>query len=86
MYTPVIFFTNLSCNLLVTALDAYVLLELYDIMVATAVQKNLKVDLEPMISMKWLKPSQKEKRRARQRGIGKLKSPKKLVSTEMILD
>ena len=77
---------ELYSNFFVTALDAYVLLELYDIMVATAAQNNLKVDLEPMISMKWLKPSQKEKRRARQRGIGKLKSPKRLVSTAMILN
>ena len=60
-----------------SALDAYVLLELYDAMVATVKQRHLKVDIEPMISMKWLKPSKNEKRRARQRGIGV--SRKKLV-------
>ena len=48
-------------------------------MVAIAKHKKLMVDLEPMISMKWLKPSQKEKRRARLRGDGKQKMPKKLV-------
>ena len=48
-------------------------------MAATAKHKKLMVDLEPMISMKWLKPSQKEKRRARLRGDGKQKMPKKLV-------
>ena len=53
------------------------LLELYESMVANVRQRNLKVDTEPMISMKWLKPSKNEKRRARQRGIAKF--PKKLV-------
>ena len=53
------------------------LLELYESMVANIRQRNLKVDIEPMISMKWLKPTKNEKRRARQRGIAKF--PKKLV-------
>lgn len=68
------------------ALDAYVLLELYDYLVATAKHKKLMVDLEPKISMKWLKPSQKEKRLARQRGMGKQNSKKLVCNGDNLLD
>ncbi|KAK3600347.1 hypothetical protein CHS0354_015943 [Potamilus streckersoni] len=56
-------------QIIYAALDAYVLLEVYDHLCSQARQQNLtKVDLEPFISMKWFKPSKNEKRRARARG------------------
>ena len=65
----------------VSALDAFVLLEVYDILVTKAMKLDSSINVEPPISMKWLKPSKNQKRKARQRGDGKLKSPKKLVQT-----
>ncbi|KAL4219645.1 hypothetical protein ACF0H5_022217 [Mactra antiquata] len=59
------------------ALDAYVLLELYDVLLHQAKLQSSTLDMEPMISMKWLKPSKNEKRRAKQRGGDKKKSNNK---------
>ncbi|XP_053380810.1 exonuclease mut-7 homolog isoform X2 [Mercenaria mercenaria] len=64
------------------ALDAFVLLELYDLLLKLARQQNSDIDMEPMISMKWLKPSKNEKRRAKQRGEHKQKAHKKLPSRQ----
>ncbi|XP_060579875.1 exonuclease mut-7 homolog [Ruditapes philippinarum] len=64
------------------ALDAYVLLELYEVLLQLSKQQNSNIDMEPMISMKWLKPSKNEKRRAKQRGDHKQKAPKKLPARQ----
>lgn len=79
-------FEFLHCSLLtvvfclfLVALDAYVLLELYDKLVELARKQDPTINVEPPISMKWLKPSKNEKRRAKQRGEGKQKSSKKWV-------
>ena len=78
-YWSLIAFGDCTCSLSITALDAYVLLELYDFLLKLSRQQNSQIDMEPMISMKWLKPSKNEKRRAKQRGDHKQKAPKKLV-------
>nr|KAG5686419.1 hypothetical protein BaRGS_029398 [Batillaria attramentaria] len=46
------------------ALDAFVLLEVYDFLMALAVEKQLEVDMEPQISLKWLGPSKNDRRKA----------------------
>jgi hypothetical protein len=49
--------------LLLAALDAYVLVELYDFLCLVARDGELGVCLEPQVSNKWLSPSKNEKRR-----------------------
>ncbi|XP_052790834.1 exonuclease mut-7 homolog [Mya arenaria] len=61
-------------------LDAFVLIELYDILVKLAGEQSPGMDMEPMISMKWLKPSKNEKRRAKQRGDHRQKVPRRVPS------
>ena len=73
----------MSCA--IPALDAYVLLELYDYLMAQARVQAPDLNLEPMISMKWLKPSKNERKRARQRGDQKHKTTKKLVCAGIII-
>ncbi|KAH3793629.1 uncharacterized protein LOC127839532 [Dreissena polymorpha] len=60
------------------ALDAYVLLELYDVLIKLAQDQGDDIDLEPSISKKWLRPSNNEKKRAKQRGDHRQKTARKL--------
>lgn len=50
------------------ALDAYVLLEVYDKLISESQKQQLKVDLEFPISLKWMKPSKKEKQKIKAKG------------------
>ncbi|XP_064616174.1 exonuclease mut-7 homolog isoform X2 [Liolophura sinensis] len=50
------------------ALDAYVLLELYDVLVTEARRSKREIDLEPSIGTKWLGKSKKQKLQSRIRG------------------
>ncbi|KAL5012574.1 hypothetical protein ScPMuIL_011125 [Solemya velum] len=54
------------------ALDAYVLLEVYEVLVAEANRQKLLINLEPQVTSKWLKTSKKEKHRAKVRGDKKV--------------
>ncbi|KAH3795422.1 hypothetical protein DPMN_148972 [Dreissena polymorpha] len=60
------------------ALDAYVLLDLYDVLIKLAQEQGEDIDLEPSISKKWLRPSKNEKKRAKQRGDHRQKPARKL--------
>lgn len=46
------------------AIDAYVLLELYDFLEKRAREQSSLIDTEPTISLKWLKPSKNKKKQA----------------------
>lgn len=50
------------------ALDAYVLLEVYDELISQAQKLKMNIDLEPPVSMKWMKPSKSDKLKAKARG------------------
>ena len=65
----------------IIALDAYVLIQVYEVLVRLAKEQSSDIDLEPPISMKWLKASKNEKRRARQRGDNKQKQQLLQVGT-----
>ena len=63
------------------ALDAYILLKVYDKLTKTARDEGLNIDLEPLTSMRWMKQSKGDKKKARAKGLkGKQKLPKQLVS------
>ncbi|XP_076454883.1 exonuclease mut-7 homolog [Babylonia areolata] len=47
------------------ALDAYVLLELYDHLQGAAQSSGRQVNMEPTLSLQWLSPSKNERRRAK---------------------
>ncbi|XP_070176617.1 exonuclease mut-7 homolog isoform X2 [Littorina saxatilis] len=47
------------------ALDAYVLLELYENLCKTAQERQVEINLEPALSLKWLSPSKNERRKAK---------------------
>ncbi|KAL3871620.1 hypothetical protein ACJMK2_039607 [Sinanodonta woodiana] len=67
-------------QIIYAALDAYVLLEVYNQLCRLARQQNLtEFDPEPLISMKWCKPSKNEKRRAKARGEKCTQKNKQLV-------
>lgn len=57
----------LNCGfiLLSTALDAYVLLELYDHLCKVAHDNEMDINLEPRLSLKWLNPSKNERRKVK---------------------
>ncbi|XP_069121418.1 exonuclease mut-7 homolog isoform X1 [Argopecten irradians] len=50
------------------ALDAHVLLEVYDELVRRAQKLKMSFDLEPPVSMKWMKASKREKLKAKAKG------------------
>ena len=56
---------NCSFILLSTALDAYVLLELYDHLCKVAHDNEMDINLEPRLSLKWLNPSKNERRKVK---------------------
>ncbi|XP_021375991.1 exonuclease mut-7 homolog isoform X2 [Mizuhopecten yessoensis] len=61
------------------ALDAYVLLEVYDELISRAQKLKMNFDMELPVSMKWMKASKRDKMRARAKGqkfTYKDKSPK----------
>ena len=56
---------NCGFILLSTALDAYVLLELYDHLCKVARDNKMDINLEPRLSLKWLNPSKNERRKVK---------------------
>ncbi|XP_060070082.1 exonuclease mut-7 homolog isoform X2 [Ylistrum balloti] len=50
------------------ALDAFVLLEVYDELVRQAQRLKMNIDMEPPVSMKWMKASKREKMKAKAKG------------------
>ncbi|XP_062612527.1 exonuclease mut-7 homolog isoform X2 [Saccostrea cucullata] len=61
------------------ALDAFVLLEVYDCMVQTAKRENMNIDLEPAVTVKWSKESRLDRLRAKAKGQQPPKSAKPQV-------
>ncbi|XP_048773011.2 exonuclease mut-7 homolog isoform X2 [Ostrea edulis] len=63
-------------QILYAALDAFVLLEVYERLVETARREKMNIDLEPSVSVKWNKESKLERLRAKAKGPHLPKSAK----------
>ncbi|CAC5357048.1 unnamed protein product [Mytilus coruscus] len=55
-------------QIIYAALDAYILLKVYDKLVKIAREEHLKIDLEPLTSMRWMKMSRGDKKKAKAKG------------------
>ncbi|XP_071157075.1 exonuclease mut-7 homolog isoform X1 [Mytilus edulis] len=55
-------------QIIYAALDAYILLKVYDKLVKIAREERLKIDLEPLTSMRWMKMSRGDKKKAKAKG------------------
>lgn len=60
--------------LFLTALDAYVLLEIYDRFIEIARREKMDIDLAPSLTVKWSKDSKLDKMRARAKNYPPTKS------------
>ncbi|KAK3087840.1 hypothetical protein FSP39_011359 [Pinctada imbricata] len=56
-------------QIIYAALDAYVLIEVYQVLTDTARRERMNIDLEPPLSMKWCKDSKKDKQKMKAKGI-----------------